>query len=420
MTNCEIITIGDELLIGQVINTNVAWIAQQISLLGINVIRDTTVGDNENDIMNALHDSYEKSDITIVTGGLGPTNDDITKNCACKFFNSKLIFNENVYNNVVERFKTTHYCVTEQNRLQAMLPDNCIVLPNHYGTASGMLFKSIIDSKNKIMVFLPGVPAEMKGLMNDGVIPVIKEMFNLTGVYFRTVLTQGVGESFIAEKIKDFEDNLPENIKLAYLPQYGSVRLRLTAYGDNYEINRKTVETKLANLITLIPDIIYGYDDDTLEHAVGELLRQKKMTVSTAESCTGGNIAHLITSVPGSSDYFKGSIVSYSVEVKENILGVNKNTINKYNVVSKETVEEMAQHSITLFNTDIAIATSGIAGPTGGNNINPVGNIWIAVATKKIVNSKLFHFGLNREVNITRSSLNALKMVYDYLKNNQL
>ncbi len=417
MTKCEIISIGDELLIGQVVNTNSSWIAMEVSKLGVDISTVLTIGDTEEAIMSALKDSYASNDITIVTGGLGPTNDDITKDCACKFFDSRLILNEPAYQNIVERFEMLGFQLTKANKLQAMVPDKCIPLPNQKGTAPGMLFKETINGKEKIVVFLPGVPAEMKYLMQLYVLPLVKSCYNLRGVYFKTVLTQGKGESFVAEVIKDWESNLPANVRLAYLPKYGSVKLRVTAYGSDREENEQIVENEVAKLSALIPDIIYGYDDDTLEQAIGVLLREKSLTLSTAESCTGGRIAEMITSVPNCSQYFKGSLVAYYVETKTKVLGVRQDSIDNYGVVSKEVVEEMAKKANKLMNTNIAIATTGMAGPTSSEEHIMIGNIWIAIADNDFVVSKEFNFGNNREINIQKASDTALKMLYDYLKN---
>lgn len=409
MTNCCIITIGDELLIGQVVNTNVGWIAQRLGNLGINVVRTVTVGDDNADILNILRESYENTDLIIVTGGLGPTNDDITKKCACEFFDCNLVFNEEMYRNVVRVFTIRGFAITESNRNQAMVPDKCTPLLNECGTAPGMLF----TEANKMVVFLPGVPREMKGLMNDAVIPAIREKYKLSGVYYRTVMTQGLGESFVAERIQEWEKALPSNIKFAYLPKYGSVKLRITAYGNDMEANKRVVDAKTAELVALIPDIVYGYDDETLAEAVGKALNRHSMTVSTAESCTGGYIAHLITSVPGSSEYFKGSVVAYSNEVKMNVLNVSEDTLKKYGAVSEETVREMAQGVLNVMNTDTAVVTSGIAGPSGGTPEKPVGTVWIAVAVDQKIVTKECHFGDNREINIECAANTALKTLYD-------
>lgn len=421
MAKCEIITIGDELLIGQVVNTNMAWIASELSHIGVDITRAITISDDRNSILEALESSHKNNDITIITGGLGPTNDDITKDCACEFFNSTLILNEQAYQNIVERFNMLGYELTKVNKMQAMVPSNCIPLQNKCGTAPGMLFTETDSNENiKLTIFLPGVPKEMKHLMDLYVKPLIKSTYNYKGVYYKTVLTQGRGESFVAEQIKDWEANLPSNVKVAYLPQYGNLKLRITAYGKDREENMQIVEEEVSKLTELVSDIVYGYDEDTLELVLGIMLLSNELTISTAESCSGGAIATRITSVPNSSQYFKGSLVAYTNEVKVNILGVNQETIDKYGVVSKETAEEMAKRSLELMGTDIAIATTGMAGPTSNDEKVAIGTIWIAVASHDFVESKMFCFGNDREINIQRTANSALKMAYDYLITNYL
>lgn len=421
MAKCEIITIGDELLIGQVVNTNMAWIASELSHIGVDITRAITISDDRNSILEALESSHKNNDITIITGGLGPTNDDITKDCACEFFNSTLILNEQAYQNIVERFNILGYELTKVNKMQAMVPSNCIPLQNKCGTAPGMLFTETDSNENiKLTIFLPGVPKEMKHLMDLYVKPLIKSTYNYKGVYYKTVLTQGRGESFVAEQIKDWEANLPSNVKVAYLPQYGNLKLRVTAYGKDREENMQIVEEEVSKLTELVSDIVYGYDEDTLELVLGIMLLSNELTISTAESCSGGAIATRITSVPNSSQYFKGSLVAYTNEVKVNILGVNQETIDKYGVVSKETAEEMAKRSLELMGTDIAIATTGMAGPTSNDEKVAIGTIWIAVASHDFVESKMFCFGDDREINIQRTANSALKMAYDYLITNYL
>lgn len=421
MAKCEIITIGDELLIGQVVNTNMAWIASELSHIGVDITRAITISDDKNSILEALESSHKNNDITIITGGLGPTNDDITKDCACEFFNSTLILNEQAYQNIVERFNMLGYELTKVNKMQAMVPSNCIPLQNKCGTAPGMLFTETDSNENiKLTIFLPGVPKEMKHLMDLYVKPLIKSTYNYKGVYYKTVLTQGRGESFVAEQIKDWEANLPSNVKVAYLPQYGNLKLRVTAYGKDREENMQIVEEEVSKLTELVSDIVYGYDEDTLELVLGIMLLSNELTISTAESCSGGAIATRITSVPNSSQYFKGSLVAYTNEVKVNILGVNQETIDKYGVVSKETAEEMAKRSLELMGTDIAIATTGMAGPTSNDEKVAIGTIWIAVASHDFVESKMFCFGDDREINIQRTANSALKMAYDYLITNYL
>lgn len=421
MAKCEIITIGDELLIGQVVNTNMSWIASELSHIGMDITRAVTISDDKESILEALKVSHTRNDVVIITGGLGPTNDDITKECACEFFNTTLTLNEQAYQNIVERFSMLGYEVTRVNMMQAMVPSSCIPLQNKCGTAPGMLFERIDSNGNpKLTIFLPGVPKEMKHLMDLYVKPLIKSTYNQKGIYYRTVLTQGRGESFVAEEIKDWEANLPSNVKVAYIPQYGNLKLRVTAYGRDREENMQIVEEEIGKLTELIPDIVYGYDEDTLELVLGIMLLSNDLTISTAESCSGGAIASRITSIPNSSQYFKGSLVAYTNEVKVDVLGVKQSTIDNYGAVSKETVEEMAKQSLELMGTDIAIATTGMAGPTSSDEQIPIGTIWIAVASHDSVESKMFCFGDDREINIKRTANSALKMAYDYLITNYL
>jgi len=402
----EIITIGDELLIGQVVDTNSAWMARQLNDIGIDVKQITSVSDNEQHIINALNEAKTRVGIIFMTGGLGPTKDDITKNTLCKYFNTKLVFNEKAFAAVEHQFKIRGKEVTAVNRKQAELPGNCTPVYNKNGTASGMWFEQ--DSKH--FISMPGVPFEMKAMMENDILPLLKEKFNTPFIYHKTILTQGAGESFLAEMIEKWEDNLPSHIRLAYLPSPGAVRLRLTAKGDSEKIKDETEEL-VKKLRHIIEKYIYGYDDDTLEEVVGNLLREKKYTLSTAESCTGGNIAHLITSVAGSSDYFIGSIVSYANRIKESFLNVDAATLNRYGAVSEPVVLAMAENVKEKFSTDYAIAVSGIAGPGGGTVEKPVGLVWIAIATPEKVFAKSFRFGNNRLRNIEVSSQTALNML---------
>ena len=416
MITCGVISIGDELLIGQVLNTNVNFIDEHLSRLGVEVQQNLTIGDDEKEILEALKSYWNRYDITVVTGGLGPTNDDITKHCACTFFDSKLVEDKMTLERIYAMFDNTGYVLNDKNIAQALVPDKCKVLINNYGTAPGMMFDEVVDNRHKVMAFFPGVPLEMMGIFNEYFIDEIKNIFDKSGIYYRTVMTQGIGESFVAEKIKSWEDALPQHVKLAYLPKYGSVKLRLTAYGDDFAQNKSFVDKKIAELSSLIPDIIYGYDDITLQEAVGNILKQRHLTLSTAESCTGGNIAHQITLVPGSSQYFKGAMVCYVNEIKENLLSVRKSTIDDHGVVSKEVAEEMAENALRKFNTDIAVATTGVVGPSTIDD-NKVGTVWIAVADKQHVVSKSLLLRNNREVNISKSTDNALMLVYKFLFN---
>ncbi len=403
----EIISIGDELLIGQVINTNASWMAVELNKSGIQVIKITAISDSSNEIKNAISDAAESADITILTGGLGPTKDDITKHVLADYYNSKMIFHKPTYEQVKSIFAMRKFKVTDVNKKQAEIPEACIPLTNQHGTAPGMWFKE----NGKVLISLPGVPFEMKSLLKDEVIPRLQSKFKLKHIYHKTVMTTGVGESMLAEQIKDWENELPKNIKLAYLPQPGIVRLRLSAIGNNKKELEDEVKLNCKKLSTIIPEIIFGYDDISLEEVVGKQLIVSGQTLSTAESCTGGYISQLITSIAGSSNYFKGAIVSYSNNVKEIQLGVDSHILEKYGAVSREVIEQMAIGGRNNLNTDYCLSTSGIAGPDGGTKDKPVGTIWIALATPSGVQSKLFHFGEHRGRNIRRASLAALNML---------
>jgi nicotinamide-nucleotide amidase len=404
----EIITIGDELLIGQVIDTNSAFIATKLNEAGIHVHQITSVSDNREHIIEALDNAKQRADIIVMTGGLGPTNDDITKNTLCEYFNVGLRFDAEAYKDVEYVFKVRGREVTEINRKQAELPENSIALRNKNGTAPGMWF----DVNNKVYISMPGVPYEMKALIEDEVIPRLQKRFILPVIVHRNVLTIGIGESFLAEKIAAWEASLAtEGIKLAYLPSIGMVRLRLSSSGENAGILKQKTEKKIEELRNLVGEFIYGYDNDTLENIVGSLLKERKQTISTAESCTGGYISHLITSIPGSSDYYVGSVITYSYEIKTLELNVNADLLNMKGAVSQEVVEQMASAVRKKFKTDYSIAVSGIAGPSGGTPEKPVGTVWIAIATPQRVFSKRFQFANNRLRNIQLTANAALNML---------
>jgi nicotinamide-nucleotide amidase len=410
--NVEIINIGDELLIGQVINTNAAWMAEQLNLSGFRVNQVTVISDEREYILAAMAHAELGAEIVLISGGIGPTRDDITKHTLSEFFGARLVFNEEAYRDVEAIFARRGYRVTELNRRQAELPESCIGIPNQAGTARGMWFEKERTGGGKtIFVSMPGVPFEMKAMMTDHIIPRLKEMFCTPFIYHKTLLTQGIGESFLAAQIGDWENALPENIKLAYLPQPGIVRLRLTGIGKEEQILRQQVDAEAAKLEILIPEHIFGYDEDTLEEIVGQLLKARNATLATAESCTGGYIAHLITTIPGSSAYFKGSVVAYSNEIKQNILGVTTESLQKYGAVSKEVVIEMAISLQTLFDVDYVIATSGISGPDGGTHEKPVGTTWIAISTPEEVFALKYAFGDSRDRNIRRTALQALNLL---------
>jgi nicotinamide-nucleotide amidase len=413
--NAAIITIGDELLIGQTIDTNSAFIAQELNKVGIWVKRRIAVGDVKEEILNALKEQSKDCDVIIITGGLGPTADYITKPTLCDYFGGTLIMHQPTLDHVTYLFEHVFrrpMPLLERNRKQAEVPDVCTVLKNERGTAPGMWF----EKENVFYVSLPGVPHEMKGLMTDSVIPKLEEVFQLPVVLHKTLLTSGIGESMLADHISEFENNLPTQIKLAYLPAYGMVRLRLTARGNNTDAIEKELDDLFAQLKSLVKEWMVAEEDISLQEAVIRLLKSKKKTVSTAESCTGGNIAHLITSIAGSSAVYNGSIVSYANEAKENLLGVKKETLQQFGAVSEQTVTEMIQGALQELKTDYAIATSGIMGPDGGTDEKPVGTVWIAVGNSKNIKTSKHQFRFDRARNIELTTHNALTLLYRFVK----
>lgn len=409
--NASIITIGDELLIGQTIDTNSAVIAQELNKIGIWVKRRIAVGDVKEEILWALKEQSKDCNVIIITGGLGPTGDDITKECLCAYFDSKIIVDPEALQNVKDIFTKLNRPLIERNIKQAEVPNNCIVLPNRRGTAPGMWFQK----QEVIYVSLPGVPHEMKGLLEQNVVPRLKEELPLPAVIHKTLLTSGVGESTIAETIISFENNLPKHIKLAYLPAYGLVRLRLTGRGENKETIEKEVTAQFEYLKQFVKEWMVAEEDIPLQQAVIQLLKNKKKTVATAESCTGGYIAHLITSQPGSSAVFNGSVVAYANAVKENVLGVKKESLKQFGAVSKETVTKMVQGALKTMNTDYALATSGIMGPEGGSETKPVGTVWIAVGNTEKIKATAYFFRFDRLKNIEMTAQAALTLLRQFI-----
>lgn len=405
--NCEIITIGDELLIGQVIDTNSAWMATEFNKVGIDVVQITSISDREEHLVEALDDAAKRADIVIMTGGLGPTKDDRTKKVLANYFDSPLVLHEPTLVHVTTFFEKRGLPVNQLNKDQALVPDCCRVLPNPVGTAPGMWFKK----GNVIYASLPGVPFEMKRLIKEQVIPRLIQKNALESIYHKTVLTTGIPESILAEKLEPWEDNLPENVKLAYLPSPLMVRLRLSVKGGEQWKNQELIDGEIEKLKAYIPDAIFGYDNETMAGNIGRMLVKAGKTLATAESCTGGNVARLITSMPGSSEWFQGSVVAYSNEIKNKILRVSSKDLEKFGAVSESVVEQMAQNICQLFDTDYAIAISGIAGPDGGTDEKPVGTTWIAVAGPKGVKAQLFCFAHDRERNVMRASQKALDML---------
>ena len=407
--DCALISIGDELLIGQTVNTNAAWLGEQLNLLGYKVVAGVVIPDDENAILNALDELSIKADLIIITGGLGPTKDDITKHTLCDYFDTKLERNLVIEQQIVDYFNSRQLPILQTNKDQALIPSACELLPNSRGTASGMWF----EKDKKIFISLPGVPYEMKGIITEIVIPKLLKRSNDDRILVhKTIRTHGMGESFLAEVIKNWEDKLSQDdIKLAYLPSPGIVKLRLSLLGKNQKTINLKLEEHIQYLKKIIPNQIYGYEDDTMEGVVGQLLSEKNETVATAESCTGGAVAKMITSVSGSSAYFEGSIISYSNLIKINHLHVDENTLNEYGAVSQQVVELMAIGVRRNLNTQYGLATSGIAGPTGGTPEKPVGTIWIATAGPNGVKSKKLNLGYSRERNIHVTSLSVLNML---------
>lgn len=412
--NASIITIGDELLIGQTIDTNSAFIAQELNKIGVWVRRRLAVGDVYEEIWQALDEEGRQSDIIIITGGLGPTADDITKPLLCKYFGAKLVVNEEVLahvNYLFEKVFRRPGPMLERNLKQAEVPDVCTVLHNARGTAPGMLFKR----DGKVFISLPGVPHEMKGLIVNEVVPYLLSAFKMPAIVHKTAFTAGQGESMIAELLKYFEPSLPSHIKLAYLPNYGMVKLRLTSRGDKKEEVEKEMIPYFEKLQELVKDFLITNEDEGLEIVIGKILKAKSKTMGTAESCTGGYIAHLITSVSGSSAYYKGSVVSYANEIKENILGVKQETLLSVGAVSEETVKEMVNGAISKLNVDFALATSGIMGPDGGTDDKPVGTVWIAAGNKEKVDTLKLNLRFDRQRNIGMTATNALNFLRKFI-----
>ncbi len=412
MIKLSIITIGDELLIGQVIDTNSAWIAQTLSEFGISVTRRVAVGDQAEAINTALQQESTYSDVILITGGLGPTADDITKPVLCNFFGGKMVTNEAALQNVQHLFaEVFRRPITERNILQAEVPDVAEIIQNSMGTAPGMIF----NKEGKIFISMPGVPYEMHAMMLKNVIPYLVGKFSFPYLIHRTHITFGVGESTIADLLQDFENSLPGYIKLAYLPNYGMVRLRLSASGTNKDQLVKEVDDFSANLTMLVKEFLIATGDVTMQQIVADLLQKKNETMSTAESCTGGYIAHLLTLVPGASSWFEGSTVSYSYKAKEDLLHVKKTTLMQCGAVSEEVVREMAAGALKAFGTTYTVAVSGIMGPGGGMADKPVGMVWVAVGNKKKLIAKKFQFRFDRKKNIELTAVNALNYLRRFI-----
>lgn len=400
----EIISIGDEILIGQTVNTNATWMGQELAKIGIKNNRTTTISDSYDDITESLKLAESRSDLILITGGLGPTKDDITKKVLCDYFDTELELNQEVLTEIQAFFEIRNKPFLEVNNLQAMLPKKATVIRNHVGTASGMWF----ERNGKVFVSMPGVPYEMKHLMEEGVLPKVKETFKISDLAHRTVLTHGIGESFLANIIEDWEDRLrQDNLDMAYLPSPGLVKLRVTSTSGD-----KTIVDKYCDeLYQIIPEYIFGEGKITLQETVANLLVENKKTLSLAESCTGGYASHLFTQIPGSSTFYEGSIICYSYDIKEKELNVPHALLLEKGAVSEEVVEILSDEIRKKYKTDYSISISGIAGPGGGTPDKPVGSVWVSVRNEKTVVSKLFNFGNNRERNITQSALAAINML---------
>jgi nicotinamide-nucleotide amidase len=402
--SASIITIGTEILYGHILDTNSQFISNLLTEMGIRVVLKSSVGDVRDEILAMLAYADGQSDLVLITGGLGPTNDDITKKCLSDYFNSPLRMNEQALAGVRAYFEKRGMPFTEINQRQAELPEMAQIVPNDMGTAPGMW----LERNGHVFISMPGVPHEMHHMLQSKVIPRIKEKYQTPIILHKSIMTAGIGESWLAEKIADWEKELPIHISLAYLPGYGQVKLRLTGIGDDPQLLQSEIQARVLKLRKLIPEYIYGEDGLTLQEKIGQLLRQQGETISAAESCTGGYISHLITTIPGSSDYFVGGVVAYHNDIKINQLGVSTQTLAEYGAVSEETVVEMAEGCKKSFNTHYAISTSGIAGPSGGTPEKPVGTVWMAVVDGSGIVTRKFNIPKDRINTIKYSSVAAL------------
>lgn len=410
--NAEIITIGDEILYGQIVDTNSAWMGTELTRIGIKVKQITSVSDSAAHIIEALDNAKTKADVILITGGLGPTKDDLTKTVLTAYFNTELQLHEPSLEDVIAIFRRRGIAVSELNRQQAFLPAACTPVRNVLGTAPGMWF----EEQGKVFVSMPGVPFEMKRMMTDIVLPKLKEYFKTPQIIHQVIQTAGIPESTLADTIEQWELALQPHIRLAYLPHLGGVRLRLTGQGDNKETLENELNQQVEILSQIIPDYIFAYGEVSLEEALGQLLKARELTIATAESCTGGLLAHKITSIPGSSAYFMGSVVAYHNLIKTEQLGVSPDTLAQHGAVSEATVREMAEGIRLKLKTDIGVATSGIAGPDGGTPEKPVGTIWIAYSDKDKTITKLLNYNKDRLLNIEYTTIAVLNLVRQSLQ----
>ena len=414
--NAEIIAIGDELLYGQIMDTNSHWISQELDAVGVRVVRKTTVGDNRTDILTAFEEASKRANLILITGGLGPTQDDLTKPLLAEYFGCEIVEVPEAVAAVSAYFTRRGREMTRLNILQGHLPTCCTYVPNEVGTAPGMWF----EQKGCYWMSMPGVPHEMKKLVKDFVLPKLSQVFDLPVIYHKLIKTAGIGESWLADLIKDWENALPSHIRLAYLPSLGHVKLRLTAFGEDKNLLAAEVEQQIQNILPTISNYVYGYNEETLETAVGKLLENAGKTLALAESCSGGYISHLITTVPGSSNYLRGTVVPYHNDLKEQILGVSSATLAQRGAVSEETVRDMATGVKKLFGADFALASSGIAGPDGGTADKPVGTVWIACAGPDFVEAKLLQLTQDRMINIQLTGVAVLNLLrICFLKHNK-
>jgi len=416
LIKAEIIAIGDELLYGQIMDTNSHWISQELDLVGVKVVRKTTVGDNRTDILTAFAEAEQRADLILITGGLGPTQDDLTKPLLAEYFGCGIVEVPEAVEAVTAFFKQRGREITPLNILQGHLPACCTYVPNEVGTAPGMWF----EKNRTYWMSMPGVPHEMKKLMKDFVLPKLPSLFTLPVIYHKVVKTVGIGESWLADLIRDWENALPEHIRLAYLPSLGQVRLRLTAFGSDREKLESEVAKQIALVLPQISNYVYGYDDETLESAIGILLKNSGKILALAESCSGGYVSHLVTSIPGSSAYFNGSVVPYHNQFKQDLLGVTAETLKSHGAVSEETVREMAAGVRKLFGSDYGLSTSGIAGPDGGSAEKPVGTVWIACAGEGFSEAKKLQLGQDRLLNIQITAVAVLNLLrICFIQNNK-
>ncbi len=406
-----ILTVGDEILIGQITDTNSAWMAQQLNLQGIQIIGKLSVGDVQAEIVNAIDYALHQADLVLMTGGLGATKDDITKKAIADYFGMQMVWHQETFNRMERFFKRINREVGDLNKNSCFMPSDALILNNDKGLAPGMWF----GHGKKVLVSMPGVPYEMQHLMQERVLPRLKDSFPMSPIVHRTVLTAGEGETMLAEKLAAFENKLPENVKLAYLPSLGTVRLRLTARGDDETFLNKQVDALKAEMEDIVCYAVAGYDDDTMPQVIGRMLLDHGLKIGSAESCTGGYLAHLLTSVAGSSQYFEGSIIAYSYDLKEKLLGVSSEVLNSEGAVSENCVKEMVQGAVDRMRVDIAVAVSGVAGPGGGTPEKPVGTVWLAVGNKERVITTKLGIDRGRLKNIEYAANCGLNLIRKFL-----